>query len=300
VLLVFSANGTAVIKAVEPYLNSHKIPQLFVGSGAKFFADPEHYPWTTPGRPDYTGEAKAYIDYVNKNFPNAKIGVLYQNDDYGKTFLNAFIEELGKDAGKRIVSTQPYDATNPSIEAQIINLKNSGATVLLNVSTPKFAIQSIKKISELNWHPEHFMTLVASSRDSVFIPAGLENAKGIITAAITKDPTDTQWEKDSAILAYKEVMKKYNPSANTGDIFNVLAFVLAEQMVGILQKCGDDLTRENIRKVATNWHQSSDLLLPGIEFDITPKDYRLVKKVYLAKFNGKTWEQLGQPIELKK
>jgi branched-chain amino acid transport system substrate-binding protein len=268
VLFLFQTLGTPTNTAIWKYLNQKKIPQLFVATGATKWGDPEGHPWTMGWQPNYQTEAKIYARYILENLPNARIGILYQNDDYGKDYVKGFKEGLGDKAGEMIVSEQTYEVTEPTIDSQIVNLKNSGADVLFNVTTPKFAAQAIRKVADIGWKPVHFLNNVSNSVGSVLQPAGLEASKDIISSFYLKDPDDPQWKDDPDRKEWLTWMERYYPEGNVHDQFNVYGYTVAQTLIYVLKQAGDDLTRENIMRQAANIKDLElPMLLPGIKIN---------------------------------
>jgi len=297
VLLTFNTLGTPPNTAIQGYLNDNKVPQLFVATGADKWNDPKHFPWTMGWQPSYRIEARIYARYILKNLPDAKIGVLYQNDDFGKDYLNGLSEGLGENAGKLIVATQSYETTDPTVDSQLVALQGSGANVLLTAATPKFAAQAIRKVYDVGWKPTHFLTNVSNSVGAVMRPAGLEKGVGIISAAYLKEPTDPQWQDTSEYKDWLAWMKKYNTSGSLTDSNNVTGYSVTQTLVAVLKACGDNLTRENIMKQAAGIHQLKlPMLLPGITVTTGPDDFAPIKQMRLEKFDGNTWELFGDVI----
>jgi branched-chain amino acid transport system substrate-binding protein len=299
VLLVFQTLGTPTNTAIHQYLNDKKVPQLFVATGASKWGDPEHFPWTMGWQPNYQDEAKIYARYILANRPGAKIGVLYQNDDYGKDYLDGFKAGLGDKAGNMIVSEQSYEVTSPTIDSQIVNLKNSGADVFFNVTTPKFAAQAIKKAAAIGWKPLHFLNNVSTSVAAVLKPAGFDNADGTIASQYTKDPTDEAWKDDPATREWTAFMQKYYPDGSLQSTFNVYGYSVAQTLEYILGQAGDDLTRENIMKVAASIEDLElPMLLPGVKINTGPTDFYPIQSMQLARFDGKEgrWVRFGDII----
>jgi len=297
VLFTFQILGTPPNTAVQGYLNDNKVPQLFVASGADKWNDPKHYPWTMGWQPSYRIEARIYAHYILKNLPNAKIAVLYQNDDFGKDYLVGLREGLGAKADKMIVATQTYETTDPTVDSQIVALQGSGADVLLTAAIPKFAAQAIRKIYDIGWKPTHFLSNVAASIKAVMQPAGPEKAVGIITAAYLKEPTDPQWENTPEYKDWLAWRKKYNSSANVADSNAVYGYSVTQTMVAMLKACGNNLTRENIMKQAASIHNEKlPMLLPGITVSTSATDFAPIKEEQLAKFDGTTWKLFGDVI----
>jgi branched-chain amino acid transport system substrate-binding protein len=296
-LLTFQLIGTPPNAAVQKYLNARKIPQLFVATGASRFSDPKNYPWTIGFNPSYFVEGRIYGRYILKNHPDARIGVLYQNDDVGKEYLNGLKSGLGGKASQMIVSEASYETSDPTIDSQILKLRAAGATLLLSASTPKQAAQAIKKNFEIGWNPVHILDINATSVGAVLKPAGLEASKGIISTNYGKDPLDPQWKDDPGMKRYFAFMAAYYPEGDKNSNFNSYGYSTAQLLVHVLNQCGDDLTRANVMKQATNLNDVSlDLLLPGITISTTPDDYRVNKQMQMMRFNGERWELFGPII----
>jgi branched-chain amino acid transport system substrate-binding protein len=297
VLLLFEPLGTAPNTAIQAYMNDNKVPQLFVSSGADKWNDPKNHPWTMGWLPSYRVEARIYAHYILETLPDAKIAVLYQNDDFGKDYLVGLREGLGGKADKLIVATQSYETTDPTVDSQIVALKASGANVLLTAAIPKFAAQAIRKVYDIGWKPTHFLSSVANAVGSVMRPAGLEKGVGIISATYAKDPTDPQWQGSPEYNEWLAWMKKYNASANTADNLNVYGYSCAQTVVAVLKASGDDLTRENVMKQAASL---KDLelggLLPGVKINTSATDFAPVSQVQLMRFRGESWELFGDII----
>ncbi|WP_375776041.1 ABC transporter substrate-binding protein [Bradyrhizobium sp. ma5] len=288
--------GTPTNSSIQKYLNGKKIPHLLISTGASKWNDPKEFPWTTPFYPPYAQEAKIYAKYILKELPNAKIGVIYQNDDFGKDYLRGFKEGLGEKAGL-IVKELSYEVTDPTIDSQIVNLKASGADVLMTITTPKFGAQAIRKVADLGWKPTHFIVSVASSIGGVLEPAGLEASTGLMTALATKVVGDPAWDTDKGVQDYLAFMKQWYPEGNPIDGSNQIGYLSAQFTAIILKNCGDVLTRENLLKQATNLSKVSlPLLLPGITVSVSPTDYSTFDTFKLAKFDGKTWKFFGENI----
>jgi branched-chain amino acid transport system substrate-binding protein len=297
VLFMFSTLGTPTNIAIHGYLNDNKVPQLFVTTGADRWNDPKHFPWTMGFIPSYGNEARIYARYILDNLPNAKIAVLYQNDDFGKDYLNGLRAGLGDKADKMIVATQSYETTDPTVDSQVVTLQSSGADTMVTLATPKFAAQSIRKVYDIGWRPNHVLASVSNSVGTVMKNAGLEKGVGIISAAFAKDPTDPQWAETPAYKDWLAFMKKYNSSANLGDVQGGIGYTNAQLLVAVLKACGDDLTRENIIKQAANLHDvQMPMLLPGITLSTSPTDFAPIKQMQLEKFDGTTWKLFGDVI----
>jgi branched-chain amino acid transport system substrate-binding protein len=297
VLFVFSPLGTPTNVAIHAYLNDNKVPQLFVATGADQWNDPKHFPWTMGFIPSYGAEGRIYARYILDNLPNAKIAVLYQNDDFGKDYLNGLRTGLGDKAGKMIVAVQSYETTDPTVDSQVVSLQSSGADVMVTLATPKFAAQSIRKVYDIGWKPTHFLTSVSNSVGTVMKSAGLEKGAGIISAGFAKDPTDPQWADTQEYKDWLAFMKKYNSSANLADIQAAISYSQAQLLVSVLKACGDNLTRENIMKQAANLHDvKMPMLLPGIGLSTSADDFAPIKQMQLEKFDGTTWKLFGDVI----
>ena len=274
VLLIFQSLGTPSNSAIQKYMNAKKVPQLFVATGATKWGDPKNFPWTMGWQPNYQSEARIYAKYLLEKYPNAKIGILYQNDDYGKDYVKGLKDGLGEKAKTMIVAEQPYETTDPTIDSQVINLKASGADVFFNVTTPKFAAQAIRKVAELGWKPLHLLNNVSNSVGSVLKPAGMENAKDVVSTAYYKDPTDPTWKDDAGFKHWGEFMAKYFPEGDKSSSFTVYGYSVAQTLVQVLKQCGDDLTRENVMKQAANLKDFElEMLLPGIKINTSPTDF---------------------------
>jgi branched-chain amino acid transport system substrate-binding protein len=295
VLLLFNTLGTPTNSAIHKYMNQEKVPQLFVATGATKWGDPQHFPWTMGWQPTYQAEGKIYAQYVLKNVPNAKVGILYQNDDYGKDYVKGFKDGLGDQAKKIIVMEQSYEVTDPTVDSQIVNLKNSGANVFFNVTIPKYALQAIKKAHDIGWKPLHLLNNVSSSVGVVLRPAGVDASKDIITARYTKDPTDPQWKNDQGYKDWVAFMQKYYPEGKLDDDFNVVGYSVAQTMVQVLKQCGNDLSRANVMKQAANIKDFTvPMLLPGIKVNTSPTDFYPIEQEQLATFDGERWVLFGE------
>ncbi len=297
VLFIFQSLGTPPNTAIQKYMNSKKVPQLFVATGATKWNDPKEFPWTMGWQPNYQSESRIYAKHILKEKPNAKIAVLYQNDDYGKDYLKGLKDGLGAKAASMIVAEESYETTQPTIDSNIVKLKSTGADVFFNVATPKFAAQAIKKMAEIEWKPLHLLNNVSGSIGSVMKPAGFENAQGIISSAYLKDPTDPQWKDDTGMKAWNEFLDKYFPEANRTDASVIYGYTVAQTLVQVLKQCGDDLTRENVMRQAANI-RGLELggLLPGVKVDTSPTDFAPLSQLQLMRFKGDTWELFGDVI----
>jgi branched-chain amino acid transport system substrate-binding protein len=297
VLLLFHTLGTPPNMAIHGYLNDNKVPQLFPATGADQWNDPKHFPWTMMWLPAYGTEARIYAHYILKNLPNAKIAVLYQNDDFGKDYLIGLKVGLGDKADKMIVAAQSYETTDPTVDSQVVALQASGADVLLTAAIPKFAAQAIRKVYDIGWKPTHFLTSVANSVGTTMKSAGLEKGVGVISAAFTKDPTDPQWQDTPEYKEWLAFMNKSGLSANITDAQTTVGYSEVQTMVAVLKASGDNLTRENIMKQAASLHDLKlPMLLPGITLSTSPDDFSPIKQMQLEKFDGTTWKLFGEII----
>ena len=294
VLFVFNTLGTPPNSAIHKYMNTKKVPQLFVATGATKWGDPKNFPWTMGWQPNYQSESKIYVAHILEHKPNAKIAILYQNDDYGKDYLKGFEDGLGDKAKTMIVSKISYEVTDPTIDSQMVSLKGTGADTFFNISTPKFAAQAIKKAAELGWKPTHYLNSVSASVGAVMTPAGLENGVGIYTASYLKDPTDPQFQKGKEWDDWLAWMKKYQPNGDIKDVNNVYGYTVAQGLVQVLKQAGDNLTRENIMKQAASLDMTLPMLLPGVNVKTGPDDFFPIEREQLAKFDGKTWVLFGK------
>ncbi|WP_371424368.1 ABC transporter substrate-binding protein [Tardiphaga sp.] len=297
VLLVFNPLGTPPNSAIHKYMNSKKVPQLFVATGATKWNDPKDFPWTIGWQPSYQSETQIYAKYLLKEKPDAKIAVLYQNDDYGKDYLKGLKDGLGTKAASMIVAEDSFETSEPTIDNHIVKLKASGANVFIDIATPKFAAQAIKKIAEIEWKPLHFLNNVSASVGSVMKPAGFENGQGIISAAYLKDVSDPQWENDPGMKAFLAFLQKDFPDGNKLDGNVVVGYGVAQTLVKVLQMCGDNLTRENVMKQAANLKDfRTEVLLPGIKINTSPTDFAPISQLQLMRFKGEKWELFGDII----
>ncbi|WP_018318829.1 ABC transporter substrate-binding protein [Bradyrhizobium sp. WSM2793] len=297
VLLIFNSLGTPPNSAIQKYMNSKKVPQLFVATGATKWNDPQNFPWTMGWQPNYQSETQIYAKYILKEMPNAKIGVLYQNDDYGKDYLKGLKDGLGAKAATMIVLEESYETSEPTIDNHIVKMKATGADVFINITTPKFAAQAIKKISEIGWKPTHFLNNVSASVGSVIKPAGFENSQDIISAAYLKDVSDPQWKDDAGMKAFLEFMTKYFPEGDKLDGGTIVGYGVAQTLVEVLKKCGDNLTRENVMKQAASLKDfRTEVLLPGIKINTGANDFAPISSLQLMKFKGEKWDLFGDVI----
>jgi len=295
VVLIFNSLGTPTNTAIERYMNAKKVPQLFVATGATKWNDPKKFPWTMGWQPSYQSEGRIYAQYLISNHPHGKIGILYQDDDYGKDYVKGLKDGL---AGKiPVVAEQPYETTDPTIDSQIVNLQASGADILYDVTTPKFAAQAIKKVSEIGWKPLHLLNNVSASIGSVLKPAGLENSKGILSTAFFKDPTDPTWKDDAAFKKWETFMERYFPDGDRTNAFTVYGYLVSETLVDVLKQCGNNLTRDNVMAQAANLNGLQlGMLLPGISIHTSRTDYAPIKQMQMMRFTGDRWQLFGPVI----
>jgi ABC-type branched-subunit amino acid transport system substrate-binding protein len=297
VLLVFNSLGTPSNSAIQKYMNSKKVPQLFVATGATKWNDPKEFPWTMGWQPSYQSETQIYAKYLLKEKPGAKIGVLFQNDDYGKDYLKGLKDGLGSKAATMIVAEESFETSEPTIDSHIVKLKASGADVFINIATPKFAAQAIKKVAEIDWKPLHFLNNVSASVGSVIKPAGFDNSQDIISAAYLKDASDKQWDNDPGMKEFYAFLEKDFPEGNKLDGSVVVGYGVAQTLVKVLQMAGDNLTRANIMKQAASLQDfRTEVLLPGIKINTSPTDFAPVSSLQLMRFKGEKWELFGDVI----
>lgn len=296
VSFIFQSLGTPTNTAIHKYMNAKKVPQLFVATGASKWGQPKKYPWTMGWQPNYPTEAKIYAKHILQNTPDARIAVLYQNDDYGKDYLNGFKAGLGDKAGQ-IVAEMPYEVADPTVESQIVSMKAAGADVFFNVTTPKFAAQAIKKAAEIGWRPVHYLNNVSSSVGSVLKPAGLEASKGLITVGYQMDPTDPQWADHPEFKQWSAFMDKYHPEGDKTSSFTAYAFSVTKTLQATLELAGEDLTRKGIMQAAANLRGVRvPMLLPGITINTSPDDYYPIESMQLMRFDGDSWRLFGDLI----
>lgn len=294
VLLTFGSLGTAQNMAVRKYMNAKKVPQLFVQSGASHWATPEEFPWTMGWVPNYRAEGRAYAQHILQTQPDARVAVLYQNDDYGKDLRNGVLQGLGDKAKDMIVAEVTYETSDPTVDSQLVNLKSSGANVLISLSTPKFAAQTIRKIGEMGWKPTHYLASAASSRASVLMPAGVENSTGVLTARYLRDPSDHGEDSHPGMQEYKAWHAKYFSDQDVNDA--IVGYSGAQTLVHVLEKAGDDLSRENVMKVAADMDFVLPLLYDGIRVKTGPNDYQPIEALQLVRFTGKGFEKVDGVI----
>jgi ABC-type branched-subunit amino acid transport system substrate-binding protein len=297
VLFLYQTLGTPSNTAIHKYMNMKKVPQLHVATGASKWNDPKNYQWTMGWQPNYQDEAKVYAKHILQTKPDAKIAILFQNDDYGKDYLKGFEDGLGPQNQKMIVAKASYEVAEPTVDSQILQLKASGANVFFNITTPKFAAQAIRAAYDTGWKPIHYLNNVSSSIGAVFTPAGLEKAAGVITTEYLKDPTGKNWADDPAVKEFIAFMKKYYPDGDIADRSAIYGYTVAKGLEQVLKQCGDNLTRENVMKQAASMKGFRiDTLLPGIAVTTGPSDYAPLQAVQLQRFNGKTFDLFGQVI----
>ncbi len=294
VFLIFNALGTPTQSAVQKYQNTKKVPQLFVATGASKWDDPKHFPWTMGFQPSYRAEARIFGKYILKEKPNAKIAVFYQNDDFGKDYLAGLKDVLGEKASSLIVAEESYETTEPSIDSHIVKLKGTGADVLVDITTPKFAAQAIKKVAELQWKPMHLLTDVSISIGAVMKPAGLDASEGVLSAGYLKDASDPQWKDDEGMKKFMAFVQKYMPGANIADANLVYGYAAAQTMVQVLKQCGDELTRANVMKQAASLKDfAPDTLIPGIKVNTSPTDFAPIEQLKMMRFSNGKWDLFG-------
>ncbi|WP_394828143.1 ABC transporter substrate-binding protein [Pendulispora albinea] len=297
VLLLFQPLGTPSNVAIQDYLNTKKVPQLFAATGATRLGDPEHHPWTMGFNPSYQLEGSMVAKQITTKQPGAKIAVLYQNDDYGKDYLKGLKTGLADNA-KMIVAEATYEVSDPTVDSQIATLKASGADTFVNIATPKFAAQAIRKAYDIGWKPTQYLNNISASVGTVLTPAGLDKSVGLVTVAYYKDPVDKQWDDDPAMKEWRTFMKEYYPEGSLTDNINVYAYIVAQTMVQVLTQCGPDLSRENIMKQAANLDFAPDLLLPGIKLKTSPTDFFPVEQLRFVRFDGKDWVLFGDVLSV--
>jgi branched-chain amino acid transport system substrate-binding protein len=294
VLLLFQTLGTPSNTAIHKYMNMKKVPQSFVATGATKWNDPRNFPWTIGWQPNYQTEGRIYAQHILANNPKAKIGILYQNDDYGKDYLKGMKDGLGDKVGM-IVKEVSYETSDPTVDSQIVQLQASGADTFFNITTPKFAAQAIRKAYDIGWKPTHYINNVSASIGAVLKPAGLEKAVGLISTQYLKDPLDDQWKNDDSIKAWRSFMAKYYPDGNLADASNVYGYTVAQTLHQVLKQAGDNLTRENVMKQAASlkgWR--AETMLPGIRINTDAGDYAPIESVQLIRFDGQEWKRFGQ------
>jgi branched-chain amino acid transport system substrate-binding protein len=296
VFFIFASLGTASNVVIRKYLNDHHVPQILATSGIASFGDYQHYPWTIGWQPTYEIEGQIFVRYILAQRPNAKIAILYQNDDLGKDYVRGIQRELGDRAKSMVVAMQSYEITDPTVDPQVVALQASGADTFINISTPKFAAQSIRKAYDLGWRPLQLLSYASASVSAVMRPAGVEKATGIISSTYFKDPTDPQWSADKEYLEWSAFLDKYVPGADKSDIFNLVGYMMAANLVQLLDQCGDDLTRENVMRQVAHLDMHVPMLLPGIRIQTSPTDFYPMKSLQLERFDGKSLVLFGEPM----
>ena len=297
VFLVFNGLGTPTQSAVQKYHNAKKVPQLFLATGASKWNDPKDFPWTMGFWPSYRVEARIFAKYILKEKPNAKVAIFYANDDFGKDYVNGIKEIFGEKASSLIVAEESYETTEPSIDSHIVKLKGTGADVFIDISTPKFAAQAIKKLAELEWKPMHLLTNVSNSTGAVMKPAGLDASEGVLSAGYLKDASDPQWKDDEGMKKFMTFVDKYMPGANISDVNMAYGYAAAQTMVQVLKQCGDNLTRENVMKQAASLKDfAPDTVIPGIKVNTSATDFAPIEQLKMMQFKGGKWEMFGDII----
>jgi branched-chain amino acid transport system substrate-binding protein len=299
VYVLFNVVGTAGNAAVQKYLNQKKIPHIFISSGAARFDDPRQFPWSMAWWPGFKNEARIYAKYIGEHYPDKTIGILYQNDDSGKDYLAGFHEAFGADVSKKIKVELPYEVTSPTIDSEIVQIKAAKVDIVINLSTPKFAAQAIKKIAELGWRPVQFLGNASASTASTTNAAGVEASMDIVSAVYLKDPADPQWRDDDGIRQFRAFMSKYYPDGDQENGTTVFGYGAAKAFVQVLKQCGDDLTRDNIMKQMTSLDMKIDVYLPGIRIKTSPTDCSPIDQLQLVKFDGQRFEPFGSVIDSK-
>jgi branched-chain amino acid transport system substrate-binding protein len=293
VLLIFNPLGTPGNTAIQKYMNSKKVPQIFVSTGAAKWNDPKNFPWTMGWQPSYQVEARIYGKYILQNYPGKTIGVLYQNDDFGKDYVIGLRDGLGDQAGKLIIVEASYETSSPTVDSQVVQIKGANPDIFVNIATPKFAAQAIKKIAELDWHPVQFLTNVSGSIGGVMKPAGYEASQGVLSTAYLKDPKDAEWKNDPAMNEWRAFMAKWYPEGDLDDAATVFGYGVAKGLEQVLRQCGDNLTRENVMKQAANLDFQIGIYLPGTRIKTSPSDFSPIEQLQMMRFKGESWERFG-------
>ena len=294
VLLIFNVLGTPTNSAIHKYMNQQKVPQLFNATGATKWGEYKDFPWTMGWQPSYQSEAKIYAEHVLETKPNGRIAIVYQNDDYGRDYLKGFKDGLGDKARTMIVKELTYEATDATIDSQLVELKATGADIFFNITIPKFSAQAIKKLADIGWKPVHYLNGVSASVGGVIIPAGPQNAVDVITAYYLKDPTEAAWQDTKEFKDWLAWMQKYYPGGDLKDANNVYAYTAAQSLVEVLKKCGDNLTRENVMRQAANMDHTLPMLLPGVKVKTAPDDFYPIEQQQLQKWDGSKWVRFGK------
>jgi branched-chain amino acid transport system substrate-binding protein len=297
VFLIFAPLGTATNSAIQKYMNTMRVPQLFILSGASRWGDHEHFPWTIGLQPNYRSEARVYAAYILEHHPNARIGILYQNDDFGRDYILGLRDVLRGNYDSMVIASAPYETSIPTVDSQVVAIKTANPDIFLNIATPKFAAQAIKKLAELNWHPVHIVTNISVSVGAVLKPAGLDNSKGILSAGFQMDVTDPQWDVYQGMHRFRAFMTKYYPEADRLGSGPMIAFNASTVLVEVLRQCGDNLTRDNVMKVAANLDLEVDTLIPGVRIKTTPTDFYPIEQVKMMRFTGERWQLFGPILD---
>ncbi len=297
VFIDFAPLGTAPNAAIQKYMNQKQVPQLFVGSGASRWADPEHFPWTIGLQPSYRSEARIYATYILQNFPGKTIGVLYQNDDFGKDYILGLKDVLKDKYDKLVISEVSFEVSVPTVDSQVVAIKTANPDIFINIGTPKFAAQAIKKLAEMNWHPIHIMTSVSISPGQVMKPAGYENSQGILSSFYQMIVTDPGFEATPGMKRFRAFMEKYYPEADKTESGALTAWNASNVLVEVLKKCGDNLTRENVMKQVANLDMTVDTYLPGVRVKTSPTDFAPIEQLQMIRFKGDKWETFGPLID---
>ena len=297
VFAIFQVVGTPGNTAIQKYLNDKRVPQVFIGSGAKKWADLKNFPWSMGWQPNYQSEARIYARYILNTYPGKTVGILYQNDDFGKDYLAGFHEVFSNDKAKLIVTEVPFEVSSPTVDSQVVQIKGAEPDIFINIATPKFAAQAIKKIGEMRWKPVQFLTNVSVSVASVMKPAGIENSQNIISAAYLKDPNDPQWKDDPGMNEGREFMKKGYPEGDLADAATVFGFGAAKGLAQVLKQCGDDMTRANLMKQMQRMDMEIGVYLPGIKIKTSDTDWAPIDQLQLMKFEGETWKLFGPMMD---
>jgi ABC-type branched-subunit amino acid transport system substrate-binding protein len=297
VFLVFASLGTASNAAIQKYMNTMRVPQLFVATGASRWGDPEHFPWTMGWQPTYRAEGRVYATYILEHHPNAKLGLLFQNDDLGKDYVLGLKDVLKDKYDKMVVASVPYEVSMPTIDSQVVAIKTASPDIFINIATPKFAAQAIKKVAELKWQPIHILVNVSSSVGAVLKPAGLDNSTGILSTGYQMDVTDPQWDSYPGMQRFRTFMEKYYPDADKSEVFSLTAYNMSTGLVEVLKRCGDNLTRENVMKSAANLDFEIDTYRPGIRIKTSPNDFYPIEQLRMVRFTGHNWEAFGPIID---
>ncbi|WP_456734152.1 ABC transporter substrate-binding protein [Bradyrhizobium sp. USDA 3364] len=293
VLLIFNPLGTPGNTAIQKYMNAKKVPQLFVSTGAAKWNDPKNFPWTMGWQPSYQVEARIYAKYILQNYPGKTIGVLYQNDDFGKDYLIGLHDGLGDQAKKLIIVESSYETSSPTVDSQIVQIKGANPDIFINIATPKFAAQAIKKVAELDWHPVQFLTNVSASIGGVMHPAGYEASQGVLSTQYLKDPKDAEWKNDPAMNEWRAFMAKWYPEGDLDDAATVFGYGVAKGLEQVLRQCGDNLTRENLMKQAASLNFEIGIYLPGTKIKTGADDYAPIEQLQMMRFKGESWERFG-------